>query len=229
MSNKTAILIFALSQKEAEKRNKLFANKALYASLTDRVKKVVDATKIDHFYFTEKKQIGSSFGERFSNAIAAIYAKGYDNVITIGNDTPNLTVDHLLETKKALEAKSSVIGPSYDGGFYLLGLQKEYFDATQFENFSWNTSKITKQIRSYIEQYTTQIIQFEYLHDIDNESRLKIVFKSLALSQYQLRNIIQKLIQVQVFQFLVIQINSIYILVSKYYNKGSPTRTLLRY
>ena len=229
MLTKTAVLIFAFSQKEAEKRNKLFANKELYASLTNRVRKIVDASKIDHFYFTEKKQIGSSFGERFSNAIAAIYAKGYDNVITIGNDTPNLTVDHLLETKEALESKSSVIGPSYDGGFYLLGLQKEYFDATKFENFSWNTSKITKQIRSYIEQYTTQIVQFEYLHDIDNDGRLKLVFKSLALSQYQLRNIIQKLIQIQVFQFLVVEINAVYTLISKYYNKGSPSRTLLYY
>ena len=52
MLTKTAVLIFAFSQKEAEKRNKLFANKELYASLTNRVRKIVDASKIDHFYFT---------------------------------------------------------------------------------------------------------------------------------------------------------------------------------
>lgn len=69
----------------------------------------------------ELRQQGAGFEERFLGALEAVAALGFDRIVAIGSDTPELSAQDL---RRALEAEPQgvVIGPSVDGGFYLLGL-----------------------------------------------------------------------------------------------------------
>jgi len=123
-----AVLIFALSQEEEIKRKPFLRNTLLQQDLTSHTHNIVKKTGLDYYIYSEQEQVGTNFGERFTNAIKDIYNKGYDAIITLGNDTPNLNKTHLVQAIDTLQQGKSVIGPSFDGGFYLMGLQKKVFE-----------------------------------------------------------------------------------------------------
>jgi len=62
-------------------------------------------------------------------------------VITIGNDTPILKSHHIVEASRQLESKNVVLGPSLDGGFYLLGIHKTHFNREQFIDLPWQNEQ----------------------------------------------------------------------------------------
>ncbi|NAS31649.1 DUF2064 domain-containing protein [Flavobacteriaceae bacterium R38] len=225
-TNRTAVLIFVLSEEEEQRKKPFLRNNTLYHQLNNRVKKVVEKTGLDYFFFNEDHHIGVGFGERFSNAIETVYEKGYDTVITIGNDSPGLNANHILKTQEALQKDHFVMGPAYDGGFYLMGLHKTYFNKAKFQSFSWNTSKVSSQIVEYIKQLTGAILILNYLFDIDNVSDLKKVYKTLSLSLRLLRAIIQKLIQSIQFSLEKLHWFVFDIVLKVFYNKGSPSISL---
>ncbi len=222
-SKNIAVLIFALSQEEEQKNKPLFSNKALASLLNTHVKNTVEKTGLDYFIFSEKEQLGNNFGERFSNAIASIYKKGYNAVITVGNDSPGLNKNHLLKTAELLQKNSFVIGPSKDGGFYLMGLQKEYFNKKEFTLFCWNTSSIRKEIKSYIRSFTASTYTLNYLNDIDTFFDLKKLYTAGEISINKFIAIITKLIST--FTSKIVSNSQVKILLLLYkvnYNKGSP-------
>ena len=221
-TQKTAVLIFDSFQNEKGIGTSFIKSKRLYNVLTDDIVKKVEVTGLDYFHYTEKEQKGNSFGQCFSNAISDVYSKGYDAVITIGNDIPNLESHHIIEAKQRLDNNEFVLGPSYDGGFYLMALQKEYFEASLFEKFSWNSSKVALEIKEYIEKFTTDIILLKYLYDIDTLLDLKSVFKTLSVYKKRLRLIIQDLIQIALFVYTYIETLYIQTYTDCLHNKGSP-------
>jgi len=225
---KTAILLFSFSEHEEKSRKSFLANTSLYQKLTQRVTRTILATGLDYFYFSNEEQIGDNFGTKFSDAIAKVYAKGYDNVITIGNDSPELRVDHILKAKDALENNHFVLGPSYDGGFYLMGLQKEHFEKTIFENFTWNTSKVASEIKDYINtSFGVQILALQYLRDIDRLSDLQCLLKTLSPVLNSIRNVIEQILQQAKKQhYPYVENISPNFLTYTIYNKGSPLLSL---
>ena len=227
MSNKnTAILIFDSFQNEKGSGKSFLTSKALHNQLTNAVLKKATLSGLDYYFIKEKQQIGATFGKRFSNALRSIFEKGYDNLIAIGNDIPNLKVEHLIKASNALEENSSILGPSYDGGFYLLGLQKEYFNSIDFENFSWNTSNVAFEVKNYLKQFTPQVVLLNYLYDIDTFSDLKKVYTTLSIYKKGLRFAIQKILQVFNQHITFIETIKIKQVVSTIYNKGSPLFSL---
>jgi len=69
------------------------------------------------------EQRGDSFGERFDNALtdAAANLSADAKIVLIGADTPHLSPHSLRNSLDALRDAKAVIGPSFNGGFYLLG------------------------------------------------------------------------------------------------------------
>jgi len=222
-SKNIAVLIFALSDEEEKKRKPLLKNAALASLLNSNVKNVIEKTDLDYFHFSEKEQKGNSFGECFSNAVAAIYEKGYDAVITVGNDSPGLNTSHLLKTIDALHKNDFVLGPSIDGGFYLMGLLKEYFNKDVFANFSWNTSSVRKEINTFIKSFSTTTLLLNYLNDIDSFLDLKKIYTSCEVVINKIITVITKLLSVITFKAVYnSQIKTLNLLHASNYNKGSP-------
>ncbi|MGB5435124.1 MAG: DUF2064 domain-containing protein, partial [Maribacter sp.] len=114
----TAILVFALSSEEEQKRKKIRNGDRLFSALSEHSLNIVAKTGLPYFHYTEKEQVGDSFGERFTNAIQEVFNRGFKQIITIGNDSPQLKISHIQRAAVLLDHNKSVIGPSADGGFY---------------------------------------------------------------------------------------------------------------
>jgi uncharacterized protein len=188
MPDKRALLLFSnLPLKEAVNKNILSGrkrNKFLFGYLfSNLLKNISDAKKQSGFDFilaTNSQNTnqfddlidniiyynGKSFGEKFTNSIRNVFGLGYDKVIVIGDDIPDINSELLIDSFKKLNDNSTVVGKSADGGFYLLGMNN--FSEKIFENISWRTNKVFKQlIRNMNNQkFTTDFLPT--LTDIDD-------------------------------------------------------------
>jgi rSAM/selenodomain-associated transferase 1 len=70
-------------------------------------------------------QVGNNLGARLDNITVHYLALGYAHVVVMDSDSPNLPVDYLKQAFEAISGESDVvIGPSEDGGYYLIGLKQ---------------------------------------------------------------------------------------------------------
>ncbi len=227
MSVQTAILIFAHTAAEEVLHKPIDGGYQLFSALNSTIEKVVQSTKIPYFFFTEAQQEGNNFGERFTHAIQAIYQQGYDNVIAIGNDTPFITKEHLLQSVDALEQnKQLVIGPSVDGGFYLIGIHKTLFQSIDFLALPWQSRKLTKHIIHLLAHQTeSTVFKLPMLYDIDSIEDLKKIHSYTKKLSRILLQIIRNILAVVSHQQFSLpkRYQADHLFIS--YNKGSPYST----
>ncbi|MGC1515533.1 MAG: DUF2064 domain-containing protein [Maribacter sp.] len=222
----TAILLFANSARQELEHKPIAKGEGLFDTLTQQTLKKAKRTGLPVFHFTEKEQTGSGFGERFTNAITTIFEKGFENVITIGNDTPQLKVHHLTTTAEALAHGKTVIGPSADGGFYLMGFQKENFNATALKNMPWQRMNLFSRISIWLKNASSEIEKLPVLQDIDDVKDLKTILRfsrSISLSLLQLILGVLGCSSIS----LLFQIDGTHLYLNRsLYNKGSPMALL---
>ena len=172
----TALLVFSLSAKREMRRKNIFGkrnfveSKPIFDALIQQTKTLAARADIDVVWMDEETQRGSSFSTRIANAFQDLYDAGYDRVVSIGNDSPDLTITILKKAIQALQHQDMVVGPSHDGGVYLLGLHKSVFDKSNFEKLPWQTAKLYKVITKSALQGRLGFKVFQKLSDIDNGS-----------------------------------------------------------
>lgn len=180
MKKKTAILIFAQSA-SLECKNKYFPKGLeLFSELNNQALKIVEKTGLPYFIFSENNQKGDTFGERYTNAIEAIFNKGFLNVITIGNDCPELNTSQLLQAAQNLNESKTTLGPTLDGGFYLLAFHKNIFDKKAFLKLPWQKKSLRKELIKVLESKKAVISGFCYYNDLDNQNDIRyyLAFKN---------------------------------------------------
>jgi len=90
---------------------------------------------IDHIlpdYIKLFPQTGEDLGARMSNAMEHVFKLGYSEVVLIGSDIPDIQPHELIEAFDILKDNDICIGPTFDGGYYLIGMKKlhrELFDS----------------------------------------------------------------------------------------------------
>ena len=146
------------------------------------------------FTISSDQQKGASFGERFTNAIADIFDKGYAKVITIGTDTPDLKTAHLQEVAQLLETHDYVAGPSVDGGVYVLGISKKVFDKQLLKNIPWQTATVHHSLNRYIQRNGYSAAEIELLTDIDDNSSFNswLAVDRSSLLSFQIKQLLLK-------------------------------------
>jgi rSAM/selenodomain-associated transferase 1 len=112
-------------------------------------------------------QKGDNLGQRMANAFKDIFKKGYSQAILIGTDIPELSRDIITSAHIALEKKDIVIGPSIDGGYYLIGFKTKSFSTSIFKNIDWSTRTVFDQTLQAIKQKDLQYEILSQLNDID--------------------------------------------------------------
>lgn len=87
-------------------------------------------------------QEGSNLGERLANAFAVAFGRGYDRVVAIGTDSPDLPSRYLQKAVGHLadDRDSAVFGPTEDGGYYLVGLSAPH--PSLFRDIPWSTGEV---------------------------------------------------------------------------------------
>ena len=193
--HKTAILVFALSSQEEQKHKNINNGDNLFNALSEHSLKIVKKTGLPYFHYTEKEQEGDTFGERFTNAIQFVFNRGYKQIITIGNDTPQLKASHIRKTALLLSNDTSVLGPSADGGFYLMGLHRENFDSRKFKDLPWQTSNLGNELKKEFSTTQNSLVQLDRLFDIDNSQDLYFISKFSNQLSLNIKRIIISLIE----------------------------------
>ncbi|NGP88677.1 TIGR04282 family arsenosugar biosynthesis glycosyltransferase [Fodinibius halophilus] len=122
-------------------------------------------------YFEKKLQQGNGLGERMSHAFQHAFSEGFEQVVLIGSDCAELKEKHLRKAFRTLQNVDVVIGPSKDGGYYLLGM-KEYLPGL-FENIEWSTSQVFKETIYRIKKLDMTYEVLSELNDIDTEKDLQ--------------------------------------------------------
>ncbi|KPM30975.1 Glycolike cofC transferase, GTA type superfamily [Croceitalea dokdonensis DOKDO 023] len=175
--HKTAILVFANSSSLDQGRKNIPNSGKLFEALNQDILDKVKKTSLPYFHYNETLQIGGDFGTRFTAAIQSIFAKGYDSIITVGNDTPNLTTATILKAFKEVQEGRTVIGPSTDGGVYILGFHKNRFESFGFRELPWQQQDLFQEIARFFLR-RGMLHQLPRLTDIDGLSDIKTVLNT---------------------------------------------------
>ncbi|ADR18031.1 Protein of unknown function DUF2064 [Calditerrivibrio nitroreducens DSM 19672] len=122
-------------------------------------------------------QIGSDIGERMIQSFKELFEKGYKKVIIIGSDILGDLSYNITLGFEYLNKRSYVIGPSYDGGFYLIGSSNN-FDPDLFEEIRWSSNQVFWKLKENLHKKLYSYWILEQLMDIDYYDDLKKAVKS---------------------------------------------------
>jgi rSAM/selenodomain-associated transferase 1 len=124
----------------------------------------------DESTFEKRLQVGDDLGERMRNAFSKSFEEGYREVVIIGSDCPDLNSDIIEQAFDELEKSDVVIGPSADGGYYLLGMNT--FIDEIFEGVQWSSSEVLSQTKEKLNRSGYAFKELQVLNDIDTEDDL---------------------------------------------------------
>lgn len=133
-------------------------------SETERMKKWVG----DNFCYYQ--QTGVDLGEKMLNAFDLVFAKGYEKVIIIGTDVPDMNSLLLEEAFEVLDKNNFVIGPSDDGGYYLLGMKSPTTDL--FTGIEWGTGTVYNSTINKLNRKNARYKIIGKMMDIDTKTDL---------------------------------------------------------
>jgi len=105
-------------------------------------------------------QQGEDLGERLSHALNKKWDDGFRKLVFIGTDSPMLLVEDLRAAFQALEEAEVVLGPTTDGGYYLIGLSALL--PTLFSGISWGTSEV---LRETVQRLEADSIRWQRLRE----------------------------------------------------------------
>lgn len=118
-------------------------------------------------------QQGNDLGERMQNAFLTGFGEGYRRAILLGSDTPDLTSSVITAGLSRLNTHPAVIGPAYDGGYYLLGFQSQAFLPAVFCGMPWSTGEVYACTREVFRRAHTTVSVLPTWRDRDTIADLR--------------------------------------------------------
>ena len=113
-------------------------------------------------------QAAGDLGVRLERAFADAFDQGFGKVAVIGSDCIELSPAVFSETWQALETRDAVLGPSTDGGYYLLALRRPC--AALFHGIAWSTDAVRAQTLAQAQAAGLAVHELAALPDIDTEA-----------------------------------------------------------
>jgi rSAM/selenodomain-associated transferase 1 len=123
------------------------------------------ADVFDDHVFAKHVQEGNDLGEKMMSAFKKVFDLGHKNICLIGSDCNELEAEILHEAFANLQTSDTVIGPSVDGGYYLIGMNKLFPEI--FTNKDWGTSSVLDDTLETINSLKLTCLQLKELNDID--------------------------------------------------------------
>ncbi len=117
--------------------------------------------------YSYAEQAGEHLGERMKNAFARVFKESFKNAVLIGSDVPDLRADLINRAFTALNKHDVVIGPSVDGGYYLIGFGADTFVPQAFEGITWGSNKVLEQTFAVLNQHKVNTALLPHLRDVD--------------------------------------------------------------
>lgn len=139
----------------------------------DSKKNIISWIGKNYYYIP---QIGDNLGERMKNSFNRVFKEGYSNVVLIGSDIPDLPGDFISKSFDFLQLNDVVIGPSSDGGYYLVGFNKNSFNPLIFKDIKWSTKTVFKDTMKILNKSKSTIHVLPEWSDIDTIDDLHKLF-----------------------------------------------------
>lgn len=114
--------------------------------------------------FRKNLQSGDDLGERMLNAFDEVLKEKSQTVI-IGSDCAQLSTEVLNQAFESLNDHDIVIGPTYDGGYYLIGMNSIH--PSLFLNMEWSVPDVFDNTLGKIQRLSLSFKVLETLADID--------------------------------------------------------------
>lgn len=118
-------------------------------------------------------QTGSDLGERMNSAFEKCFSDGFEKAILIGSDSPDLPREIIEAGFAALASVDAVIGPSCDGGYYLIGFRAATFLRDPFSGIPWSTEGVLKSTLAILDKKGLEVTVLPTWRDIDTYEDLK--------------------------------------------------------
>ncbi|MFQ5881480.1 MAG: TIGR04282 family arsenosugar biosynthesis glycosyltransferase [Candidatus Methylomirabilales bacterium] len=125
-------------------------------------------------------QRGTDLGTRLANSFDQLFAKGYGGALVIDTDTPTLPAGFLQQALDLIATQQIdvVLGPSEDGGYYLIGLRTLHREL--FEEMAWSTAQVLPETIRRAEAKGLKIACLPPWFDIDTPDDLERLKVSLV-------------------------------------------------
>src|SRR5215510_11620867 len=129
--------------------------------------------------FSLLPQRGDKFGERLYFAVEDLFSCGFDAVCLIDSDSPTVPAENFAEAVALLSAREDpvVLGPSDDGGYYLIGVKKPHRHL--FEQIDWSTERVLNQTIQRAGEIRLEVKLLPTGYDVDDGASLRRLCKEL--------------------------------------------------
>ncbi len=116
--------------------------------------------------FNYHRQSGGTLGDKMLNAFEKVLGFNYTKCVIIGTDIPDINKQIINKAFNELDSSDVVLGPSDDGGYYLLGMKKVH--PVLFGDIQWSTDTVFRDTVSKLKQTNLSFSLLEELIDVDD-------------------------------------------------------------
>jgi len=162
-------------------------------------KKYVFEKFIDGLPFHLNCQNGIDLGKKMENSFHDLFNKGFFRVVVIGTDSPTLPKEYISKAFIDLNNADMVIGPSIDGGYYLIGFKEKVLPV--FSPVEWGSNKVLLQTEELIKKHNLKLSLLPIHYDIDTiedlrylKTHLKLLSRSGEHVPFNTMNIVDELL-----------------------------------
>ncbi|MCE2399617.1 TIGR04282 family arsenosugar biosynthesis glycosyltransferase [Candidatus Poribacteria bacterium] len=128
-------------------------------------------------------QTGTDLGTRLTSGTLWASENGYEKILIVGSDSPTLPLSYILEAVAGLDSRDIVVGPSVDGGYYLIGFSARCLARTVpfiFEEIAWSTTHVFQQTIERIDTIKATLKLLPPWYDVDTPEDLAFLHAHLS-------------------------------------------------
>jgi rSAM/selenodomain-associated transferase 1 len=133
--------------------------------------------------FETLPQRGSDLGERMFNALSTAFDGGAELALLIGTDIPQINAGLVKRYLKMLSNRDIVLGPSSDGGYYLIGFKRGSIMKSLFEDVEWSSASVFDVTLKRARNAGLRVGTGPALRDIDLWEDLQWLFKQQKMKK----------------------------------------------
>lgn len=131
--------------------------------------------------FTYVAQCDGTLGERMQDVIEGAWKRGAERVLLLGSDSPDLPAEYVNRAFEMLVEHPLVLGPSTDGGYYLLGLRRGAH--CPLSDIAWSTGQVLDQTLAAVGDQSIGLLPVWYDVDTPREAAfLRVHLRAQRLS-----------------------------------------------
>ncbi len=117
------------------------------------------------------RQVGRTLGDRMAHALRFVLGLGVQEAVLLGSDSPTLPMAYVREAFRWLRQVPLVLGPSYDGGYYLIGASRQL--PPVFDGIPWGTARVLALTLKAAEQAGVAYRLTPRWYDVDTPDDLR--------------------------------------------------------